>query len=276
MTTKSDAGSSEATFIFKGTVKKLKAATMRAVPVDERTAVVHIEQVIEAPKNLGRTAGHNITVQLAGRARVEPGQQFVFHTVGWIFGDGIAMRALAQEPVGKRHKALLERGGEPGNHYLSRQLQKRVDVADLVISGQVVSVHLPADGAMATHDLATMPLTRRPVSEHDPKWREAVVAVNDLHKGRHEGQQVNVLFPASHDVRWFRSPKFEAGQKGYFMLHKGRMKPSEKAGTATRFMAPVGGPDKEAEVDVFTALHPQDFQPLAQPDMRAAIGKKEQ
>ena len=43
---------SEAAYIFKGTVEKLKAATMKNVPVDNRTVVVRVDQVIEAPKNL--------------------------------------------------------------------------------------------------------------------------------------------------------------------------------------------------------------------------------
>ena len=40
------------TFVFKGTIKKLKSATMKGVPVDERTLVVTVNQVIEAPPAL--------------------------------------------------------------------------------------------------------------------------------------------------------------------------------------------------------------------------------
>ncbi len=37
--TEADEGELEATFVFKGTVRKLKAATTRSAPIDERTAV---------------------------------------------------------------------------------------------------------------------------------------------------------------------------------------------------------------------------------------------
>ena len=279
MASKSNAAPAEATFVFTGTVKKLKAATMRTVPVDERTAVVHVDRVIEAPTNLARTAGQDLTVQLAGRSKATPGQQYVFHAAGWLFGDSIAVRALAQELVAARHRALLERSDDPGEQHLSRQLQQRVDSADLVVSGQVVAVNLPAGAATATRtvgarDVGPAPIARKPVSEHDPKWREAVVHVSEVHKGQHDAGEVTVLFPSSQDVRWFKAPKFEAGQKGFFVLHKGKMKPSEKAGLATRALAAVG--TEEPEATVFTALHPLDYQPLAQTQMRRALALPEQ
>ena len=40
----------QANFIFQGTIQKLKAAAMENVPVDDRTAVVRVDQVIESPK----------------------------------------------------------------------------------------------------------------------------------------------------------------------------------------------------------------------------------
>ena len=91
--------SRKSTFVFQGTVLKLGAATMRTVPVDDNTAIVHVEQVLEAPQNLSRYAGRDITVQLAARGKAAVGHQFVFHTAGWMFGDSIAVRAEKQEPV---------------------------------------------------------------------------------------------------------------------------------------------------------------------------------
>ena len=50
----------KATFVFKGAVRKLKTATMKHVPVDDRTAVVHVDQVLEAPPNLAKYAGKDM------------------------------------------------------------------------------------------------------------------------------------------------------------------------------------------------------------------------
>lgn len=269
--TQDDAPEPKATFVFKGTVKKLKAATMRSVPVDNHTIVVRVEQVVEAPSNLAHYAGKEITVRLAGRAKVAVGQQLMFHTAGWIFGDGIAVRAVSQEAVTGAHAALLARGGDPAEHKSNRELQERVDEADLVVSGKVIAVNLPGGSESATKATrGSVPVSGKPVSEHDPKWREAVIAVDDVHKGHHTGDKVTVLFPASTDVRWFKAPKFEAGQQGYFVLHKGKMKPSERLDA--RGLAKEADAE-EGETEVYTALNPLDFQPFTQQQrVRSAIG----
>jgi hypothetical protein len=72
-----------------------------------------------------------------------------------------------------------------------------------------------------------------------------------------------VLFPASTDVRWYKAPKFEAGQQGYFVLHKDKMKPSERVDARAHGLAKGAGAGEE-ETEVFTALHPLDFQPYTQ------------
>jgi hypothetical protein len=262
----------EPSFVFTGTVRKLGASTMKAVAADARTAVVRVDQVVEAQPAFTHVAGSDITVQLAGRARVAVGQQLIFHAVGWIFGDSIAVRALSQQAVTRSHTGLLSRGGAPAEHAASRTLQQRVDAADLVVSGQVVAVHVPdGDQPRTRAAMGAVPVSTKPVSEHDPKWREAVIAVDDVHKGEHGGGQVRVLFPSSRDVRWFKAPKFEAGQQGTFMLHKGAMKPSERVGARGRDMS-RGAPDDEAEVPVYTALHPMDYQPPQQHErVRSAL-----
>ncbi|HEX9209104.1 MAG TPA: hypothetical protein VF901_01200 [Bradyrhizobium sp.] len=248
------------TFVFKGVVKKLKSATMKSVPISDRMAVVRVEQVLEAPKNLAHYAGQDITVELAGREKVSAGDEFIFHASGWMFGDSIAVRSVTEEPVTKAHAALLSRGGDPAEHKANRQLQEHIDDADLVVSGQVASVALPPGVAEAAR---TANAAAMPVSEHDPKWRQAVISVDEIHKGTHDAKQVTVLFPASTDVRWYNAPKFQAGQKGCFILHKTKINPEEHhelRGLAVVAEARGGG----AEVEVYTALHPADSHPLNQ------------
>ena len=262
--TESDTAEPAATFVFLGTIKKLKAATMPSVPVDDRTVVVRVEQVVEAPANLAHLAGTDVTVRLAGRAKAEVGRRFMFHAAGWIFGEGIAVRALSQATATSAHAAVLARGGDPADQRSNRELQERVDQADLVVSGKVVTVNLPPGSEpQARSARGSISISSRPVSEHDPKWREAVVAVDDVHKGDHGGRNVTVLFPASTDVRWFKAPKFEVGQQGYFVLHKSQVKPPEAPATRS-----AGGAKARAVkadgTQLYTALHQQDFQPFAQ------------
>ncbi len=244
----------EPTFVFKGTVKKIRSATMANVPVDDQTVVARVDHVVEGPAALAAWAGQDITVRLSRRQRVKVGEEMIFHTHSWIYGDSVAVRAIRQEPVRASHATLLGGGGDAVARRNHRVVQQHFDAADLVVSGRVSAVRLPAEPAAA----AAAP--RRPISEHDPKWREAVVEVDDVHKGRHAKKSVVVRFPASTDVRWYAAPKFRAGQKGFFVLHKEKTQPAKPARGAAAAAKP-----KAVGVDVYTALHPTDFQPFSAP-----------
>ena len=198
------------TFVFKGTIKKLKSATMKGVPVDERTVVVTVNQIIEAPPALADYNGQDITVQLGGRQKVRAGQELIFHTASWIFGESIAVRSLTEDPVTARSAAMLSAADDPVERRAQRGKRDRFDAADLVVSGKVVAVRLPAGTAKrsgAASLAASDQAPGGPVSEHDPKWREAVIQVDEVHKGSHKKKQVVLRFPASKDSSCCTNPK---------------------------------------------------------------------
>src|SRR5712671_3081512 len=91
--------SSQPTFVFKGTVQELKSATMKEVPLSARTIVASVDQVLEAPKNLAKLGGHKVTVQLSGEQKARVGQEMIFYTQGWIFGHGVAVQSIKEEPI---------------------------------------------------------------------------------------------------------------------------------------------------------------------------------
>jgi hypothetical protein len=255
------------TFIFKGTVQKLKSATMKQVPVDDRTIVVTVDQVLEAPANLAKVTGRQITVRLSGPAKVRTGQQLIFNTVSWIYGDSMAMQSLSEQPVGAVHMASLGSPVDPVKRSAARQKRERFATADLVVSGKVLAVRLPTE-TRSSAGVRAASLTKqqvKPISEHDPKWREAVVQVGDVHKGTHRKKEVVVRFPASMDVMWYHAPKFHPGQQGYFMLHKtdtetappGEKKKAKKGAARA---AAVGA--QPAGEKAYVALDPIDFQPF--------------
>ncbi|HEY3136054.1 MAG TPA: hypothetical protein VGL29_08500 [Blastocatellia bacterium] len=257
------------TFVFKGTIKKLKSATMKDVPVNDRTAVVTVDQIVEAPPGLADYNGQDITVQLSGRAKVSVGQEMIFHTTSWMYGDSIAVQALSQEPVKSSHAAMLAAGADPAERHAQRRTRERFDHADLVVSGKVVAVRLPAETTRAARGASAAPSDQMPggpVSEHDPKWREAVIEVADVHKGGHPGKQVVVRFPASTDVMWYGAPKFHPGQQGYFMLHKSEDTPKrgQTKKRSKRTIASAAGAEDATAKD-YAALDPIDFQPYQEP-----------
>ncbi len=256
------------TFVFKGTVKKLKSATMTTVAVDSRTVVVSVDQLIEAPPDLAAYAGQEITVQLSGAVKPKVGQQLIFHTVSGQYGESIEVRSLSEEPVQPTHSAMLSAAVDPTERHRDRERRRHFDDADLVVSGKVLAVTLPpaekAKSASKTA-LASTITRRKPVSEHDPKWRDAVVEVDDVHKGKHKKKQIIVRFPASTDVMWYNAPKFHPGQRGHFLLQKTKPEKPTKRGKQTKETAAAAAVTPTETKETYVALDPLDFQPYSEP-----------
>jgi len=194
----------------------------------------------------------------------------IFHTHGWIFGASVAVLSVKEERVGetRSHAALLSRGGDPVVHRQNRRVKHRFSNADVVVSGRVTMVRIPPEAAGASRaasrsrSAANTPEPVGPISEHTPHWREAHIEIDDVHKGEHRSNTVVIRFPASTDVRWYKAPKFQPGHQGFFMLRKHKLdneEPTKRVRKAAKKAA------AEPPAEVFTALHPADFQPYAQP-----------
>ena len=239
----------EATFVFKGVIKKLKASNVKQASVTDRTAIVTVKEVIEAPPNLARITGQDITVELSSPRNLKAGEQMIFHATGWLFGEAIAVRSLFEERSEIASAATHLAAGARSNE---RQTREHFADADLVISGRVVEVRLPKEVGGAKKKAASQVTTR--VSEHDPKWREAIVEVDGVHKGRLSKRRVIVRFASSSDVAWRRAPKFQTGQQGFFILHK--TKAPEKSTSAKSAKA-------SSFLQTYTVRDAIDFQPYA-------------
>jgi hypothetical protein len=231
-------------FVFRGTVQKLKAANIPEVHDTSETAIIHVDEIIQAPPALSHYSGRDITVALSEPKGVVAGKQFVFFTNAWLFGnDGVAVRSMAHHPPEEEVMALHAPDKNAVTNLEDRDTKAHYDDADLVVSGKVTQVRLPKEAAAIS--------TR----EHDPDWREAVVTVEQVHKGKPKSKQIIVRFPASQDRQWHRAPKLLAGQRGHFMLHDFEPPAAPKGNkTATA-----------AAGDAYVALHHLDFEPEEHP-----------
>jgi hypothetical protein len=216
---------------------------------------VRVDQVIQGPKTLAAYTGQDITVLLSEGGKLKKGEQAIFYTNAWLFGESVAVRSIGHTKVedGSRSTA---RAADPVQTVEDQKFSHHFTQADMVVQGRVLSIRMPADDA-AQKGLTSTAATR-PVSEHSGHWREAVVEVEDVLQGEHAHQQIIVRFPSSRDIRWARSPKFEPGDEGIFILHK-----DEPAQRTTKSMqARPATTKKKVETRAYTALHPEDFQPL--------------
>jgi len=232
---------------------------MKDVPITERTAIVTIDESIEAPPDLAGYVGQDITVELSGRQKVAIGQQMIFHATGWMFGESVAVRSLREELFESGRRLAASTGTDAVDRHTEKKRLSHFADADLVVAGKVVAVRLPTESAAAKKkDRASVTF---PITEHDPNWREAIIQVDDVIKGAYKEAQVIVRFPASSDVMWQGTSKFEAGQQGYFLLHRAQRKGSKAKGSKKQRDIKT----RSDFADYYLALDSADFQPFDEP-----------
>ena len=217
----------QSNFVFQGTVIRLSASTVPEVPPDPSTAVMIVERILQGDNMVSDVTGKEITLQLLRPRSVTRGQALLVFSNLAVAGKSIAVKEVAHYDAA-RSAALISQVSGAVKQKPQADLQSSIARAEVIVTGTVASV---------TPRQQSGPLG----SEHDPQWTQAVVDVQSTEKGPAQ-TRVTVWFPASTDIRWFRSPKFQPGQTGVFLLARAR----------------------ERGLDGYTALGPLDVQPIAE------------
>jgi hypothetical protein len=198
----------KAELVFRGTVIKPGAANLDVVEPGARTAVVRIDETLATAGTLDDFTGREITVFLRDPGSVAAGEQSVFFTTVRLLGEtlGVAEVGRRSPDPGLRAEVAALR-----NQLHAAEVKARVAAAEVALSGRVLRVLAPPKAGPASGGLLT---------EHDPQWREAVVDVGAVLRGRLTEKTVSVWFPTSLDVMWAHAPKLQAGAAGTWLLHR--------------------------------------------------------
>jgi hypothetical protein len=219
----------KASFVFRGTVQRLNAATLPEIGDTSKTAIVRVDETLQSPKVLSHYTGQQITVQSPTPLR--EGEKAVFYTNAWLFGNsGPAVKSIGHVDAADTITATMLASPDPVLNLETRRARNLFDSSEMVVRGTVTKVEMAG------------PRTAINTREHDPDWRVATIHVSEAHKGGVVGSDVLVRFPASYDRAWHNVPKLKAGDHGLFMLHK------------------VG----EGSDDL-VLKHPEDFEPESSP-----------
>jgi hypothetical protein len=197
---------------FVGTVQRLGESTVADLPVDERTAVVRVSDVLNVPPALEGLAGMEVTVQLRSDAEPPaPGNRAVFFTDPIAFDKGIALREVDRRPAEDAQGAVLEATLAPGpntaffaQQLAEQRLRAHAVEADAVVEATVVGLERVGSA---------------PMREHEPDYWRATMAVSHVEKGDVTGDRIQVLYINSLDVQHRLSPKPKASQEGLWLLH---------------------------------------------------------
>jgi hypothetical protein len=225
----------KSSYMFVGTVQKTNASTMPTVPANDRTVVVHVDEVLYAPKTLADYTGRDVTVQLREGSNVKAGDRLAFFTNGGMFGAGVALVEVGRVEAGQDTRDLRRQIVQAFQKKDDEDLRKRIAKASLIVAGKVLKT---GQAKFSEH---------QPLTEHDPQWQEAEIAIDVVQKGQLAARTVSILFAGSTDTMWFRSPKLKDGEEGIWLLHKDAVKwPGIK--------------------DRYVVVDPLDFQPRDQLD----------
>jgi hypothetical protein len=240
----------EAPFVFEGSVKSTSASNVAAVPADDKTAIVQVDHVRQAPRALAGLAGKEITVRLGSNEAFSKGEKAVFFADGLVFGHHLAVQSLGHDPLVPVEARAAVAAADP----VVQRLRNRIDQAHTVVTGRVSALRPPALPKSSARGISG-----GRISEHAPLWQDAVVDVSGVLKGPKQ-KKVVVRFPSSTDVRWRNAPHFKKGQQGTWLLQPAA--PPPVAGKAARALAV--SPTAPAPSGYYTALDPNDFHPAAQ------------
>ena len=220
--------------VFVGTIEKIGAATEANIPVDDRTAIVRVDRVLRSTDQFRALNGREVTVQLRQEQPAAKGDTAVFFTRSWLYGKSLAVVEVGRGNA-KDEKALASEIEETEVKAADEKLGGRIATAELIVLGTVTRVR-PAPGEKG----------RGPITEHDPDWWEATIAVDSVEKGQRPSE-LRVLFANSTDEMWIDSPKLRKGETAVFLL---RQNQQEKGMPALRLSG-------------WTALDSLDVQPPA-------------
>lgn len=200
----------KASIVFEGTVTGVQTNTSDAFPRAKECITVRVTKFRRLPESLRHTLDtkkkQELTVKVTAPAQFHRGDQAVFYTRVWIAKDTLALSEVAPS----QRLDSSDNSPRASQSRASKALAKRLAAAELVVQGQVLEVNpVRQEG-------------KRPVSEKDPQWADAVIHVEKVLKGKlpEKDAKVIVRFPQSKDVLWFKSPKFQVRQQGIWLLHK--------------------------------------------------------
>jgi hypothetical protein len=207
----------EAGFIFRGSLHHHPAGAPPAVPPELGEAIgMRIEHVLRSAPALGGLAGQEAQVITRNAGPLRQCQHPILFTAVVSLGQQLLLREIGHAETSAEAARQVAAAIAVAEE---RPFRQRVAAADLIVTATVVDSHV-------------LDPDHRPKGEHDPLWWLARLAVQTVHKGRKPRGEIEVLFAASIDRAWARSPKLHAGTTGLLLLHP--VPADERPGLAPR------------------------------------------
>jgi hypothetical protein len=185
-----------------------------------------IDQVLRSTDSLRDLAGKQAFVVTRDAAALRSAHGFILFTQVLSLGQELLVREIGHVEPSAETMRQIEQAISAEDE---RPLRERVAAAELIAEGEVVASRI-------------LERPFPPPSEHYPDWGIARIAVGAVLKGRKPRGEVEVLFAASLDRVWFKSPKLHRGTRGIFLLvrvDKGERPPREMGRNGWQVLDPL-------------------------------------
>ena len=204
----------QASYVFTGTVVKLKTVRGASLPASKGTVAVRVNEVIYERAGLPDLTGMEIIVESNSPKPVKVGQQRAFFTTGGQIGDPITVREVGHLDAVDTGTALRERVLGIIQQQIDENVQRRITSAELIVVGKLVKIK-PAD-------------VPGPETREAPEWYETEIEIQSVEKGQLPGKKLTFLFTRSLDIRKEKALRLtsERGsiltkvQQGIWILHR--------------------------------------------------------
>jgi len=149
-----------AAFSFTGTVGAPATAAFAGMPVDARTSVVHVDEVLHAPDALARMVGADVAVRLSpGLPVPAAGERATFFTDIVALGQRLVLAEVGRLPAAApaAHVAAATAGGlapraDFRQQVEDRRLGRHAKEADAVVVATVVGLEKAGPWRFGEHD----------------------------------------------------------------------------------------------------------------------------
>jgi hypothetical protein len=216
----------KAGFIFRGKVMRHGTAdTEFTASAPQKIVTVLIEEIFYSTDVLRGLAGREAIVIGDEVANLKEGISLILFTNCVSLGNSVVLREVAELQASREAERDVMHAVNTRNE---RPLRNRVEKAELIITGRVI-------------ESQSAGTTSIPKSEHDPDWWVARVAVQSVLKGKETNKEIEVLFPNSTDIVWYKVPKLREAMRGIFLLEhlKEKEAPKEVARAIYRITDPL-------------------------------------
>jgi hypothetical protein len=197
--------------IFEGTVAAVGVARP-GVPASPHTMTVRVTKPILTPPALNVARDMIVTLDAIPETMPKVKDTARFYSSGWMLGDSLALREVCHEPV--------QISAAAGAAAVSSIVTARANDAAALFMRSFQSADLACSGHVTAFSSPASKLGTRQITEHDPHWRIATIAVDSWIKGAIAGGSIRVRFPDSNDVIYKKNRKPQLNTPAIFLVRR--------------------------------------------------------